>query len=159
MNEQKRTIGVAVTEFFKGGAACPYCLRWGKIYQRSINRGMVGIMFHIYWETKDKKPENGWLKISDHLGNIKKEHGCMEYSKLKFWGLLEPQLHSNQGFWRITEKGIDFLLEKITIPRSIFLFGNELVGLSTDAVSVIDILGKNINYDELMKVRLKSNDK
>lgn len=141
-------------ELFRKGSNCPECERYGKIYKRDININLINVLFYIYSETERNMPSDGWIILSNELEVISNRCGTKEYSKLRFWNLIEFKIE-NKGIWRITEHGIMFVQGKVRIPKTAEIFGNKLIGLEGELVSVSDIMKKNIDYEKLMGVSKK----
>jgi len=75
---------------------------------------------------------------------------------LHHWELLENKPKKDDedkrssGFWRLTQKGRDFLRHKITVPKHAFVFDTKLIKFSREHTSVVTALGKKFSYEELM---------
>jgi len=83
-------------------------------------------------------------------------------SILQHWKLLERKAKGvdedkrGSGFWRLTEKGRDFVRKKTTIPKYAFVFDNRVIKFSSQRVDVLTSLGKKFSYSELMSTRMTS---
>lgn len=80
----------------------------------------------------------------------------LDYSVMKHWGIIEPRgaapgEQQKTGYWRITEKGKQFLRQEITIPRSVNLFNNKRYGFSEEHTTIKKALGDKFDLDELLK--------
>lgn len=88
-----------------------------------------------------------------------------DYSKARFWGLIEAEEgiradgSSRVGYWRITRKGTDWVLGRISLPRYVRVYNNQPLGPPTTysksgqlrpLVSVREALGTRFDYDLLM---------
>jgi hypothetical protein len=137
-----------VSENQKDGCICPCCEQISKIYKRRLNSGMAYELIALY-------------KISIfgeyvHHSRFSETTGG-EISKLRYWGLVIEKPKSDDkntrtsGFWAITEKGIDFVLNKIKVSRHLFLYDAKFLGFSKEETNIIESLGKSFNYEELMR--------
>lgn len=135
-------------DFFSKGGICPNCLRYGKIYRRDVNAGMIGILKFLKQVTIDINPDRGWLRITEYMKDFKENFRTQEYSKLRYWNLLERHQHDFTGMWRVSEFGNLFLDGEAKIPKSVYIFDCQLVGVSGETLGINDILGKDIQYGE-----------
>jgi hypothetical protein len=79
------------------------------------------------------------------------------FATMKYWGLIE-QLEKDEddttrrtsGWWRITQKGRNFILNKITIPKYIFTYNMSLHSMSEEHTDIAESLTEKFNYQELM---------
>jgi hypothetical protein len=144
-------------DFLRGnwekGVDCPCCKQFVKLYKRKLNSGMALTLCRIYKESiSDKK----WIPVKDFLRQNKFKNGH-DWTLLRFWGLLEEKQKDsndnetkNSGYWRITEKGEAFTLNKIDVPRQIFIYNSKIYGVSEDRIKITKCLGDDFNYEELM---------
>lgn len=141
----------AVIAYLEGrvekGTICPACDQHVKKYTRPINTGQAKALINWY-----SKKGRHWAKISE-LGN----NTSREEAKLRFWGLVEEKRSpfrrkngTRSGEWRITERGEDFVLGRITVPKYVELYDGEFLRLTGDEVSIQECLGQAFNYYALM---------
>mgnify|MGYP000306415011 CR=1 FL=1 len=131
------------------GTECPCCGQFVKKYKTNLNSSMVYALILI------AKAPDGWLHVEDHFVDI----GCKlkgVHGKLKHWGLIRQKPNDDQpeknktGYWRITQKGRDFVNNIVTVPQYVWLFNNKQYGFSENHVTIQQALGKKFNYEELM---------
>lgn len=133
----------------KVGCICPCCGRLVKMYKRKLNSGMAQELIALYA-----------LSFNDietkfyHHTNFAKVSGG-ELSKLAHWGLVSEKQNNvedkkTSGFWGITEKGIDFVENKIRVEKYIFLLDAKLISYSEETTNIIESLGNKFKYPELM---------
>ncbi len=128
-------------ENFEKGTDCPCCGQFVKQYRRKLNSGMAIAMLKIY-----KLCANGeYYNISNELIGIHQ----LEYSKLRYWKLIESKNNEN-GLWKPTKQGIDFVVGKCTIPKYAYVYNNKLIKLEGEQISIKDALGDHFDYNELM---------
>ena len=83
-------------------------------------------------------------------------------SVLQHWKLLERKAKDvdedkrGSGFWRLTERGREFVRNRTSIPKHAFVFDNRVITFSTQQVDVTATLGKKFSYNELMSTRMAS---
>lgn len=90
-----------------------------------------------------------WFSVSDILKAAAGNTTAVEYSKLRYWGLLEENPNTN-GQWRVTDLGKQFVNEGALVQQYILLHNGDLKGLDGKQVSINDVLGDNFDFDELM---------
>ena len=56
----------------------------------------------------------------------------------------------NIGYWRITDKGREFVENKIKVPERIILYNGEFHGFDGGDINIIKALNNKFDYDELM---------
>lgn len=124
------------------GSKCPVCERFTKKYKRKLNSGMASFLISIYKRSNRENVE--WFHATKSFFDATGQ----EYSKLRYWGLLEQK--AKTPYWRITDAGKQFVEGKITVKKHINLLDGEFYGFSDEEVSIKDVLGDNFNYQELM---------
>jgi hypothetical protein len=65
------------------------------------------------------------------------------FQKLRYWGLVEKAVNEEgrriAGHWSMTEKGIDFIKGRITIPKSVWTFRGDSVRFEGDSCYFLDV--------------------
>jgi hypothetical protein len=132
------------------GCICPCCGRLVKTYKRKLNSSMSQELITLYLlSVNDSK-----TKYYHHTHFAKVSSG--ELSKLKHWGLVCEKNNNSQskktsGFWGITEKGILFVQNKITVEKYIYILDAKLISSSKETITITQSLGNKFNYNELLK--------
>lgn len=90
-----------------------------------------------------------------HAETMLKEAECPasirgDFSKLKYWGLIQPNEES-EGFYKITQKGIDFVEGKTKVESHVMLYNNKFYGFKGNYVGIKECLKKKFNYEKLME--------
>lgn len=67
------------------------------------------------------------------------------FPKLRHWGLIEA---GERGEWRPTQRGVDFLEGRITVPKRVYVFNNEKRDESEEQVSARAAL-ESFDYKEM----------
>lgn len=133
---------------------CPCCDKHVKVYRRKFNSGMALMTIYLYRVFRDHP--NGWLKVGRYL--IKK-HGYWpgDHGKLVWWGLMESKPEpvdggaKTSGLYRMTPKGCDFALNKITVPSHAIEYMSNVESFDGDQINIAAALGKHFDYYELMR--------
>jgi len=138
----------------KTGCICPCCNRLVKVYKRKLNSGMSQELIALY-----ELSRNDLETMFFHHTQFAKVSGG-ELSKLTHWGLVCEKPNSIQdkktsGFWGITEKGILFVENKISVEKYIYLLDAELISYSKETTNIIESLGNKFKYPELMNSYMK----
>jgi hypothetical protein len=132
------------------GVECPCCKKWAQRYIRKVDSLMARYLISLY--EAHRRTKKTWVKFLEVTkGNT---HGTYYYSR--HWGLSETQNESTEkrrgtGLWRLTNKGRDFVLGKISIPKLARIYRNEADWFSPEEIHIRDALGKEFNYKELMQ--------
>lgn len=81
-----------------------------------------------------------------------------DYAKLAFFGLLEAMPENldskkkSSGFWRVTDKGRQFVNGDIAVPSYVKLLHNKVQEVSVKQTTVMEALQKGgFDYSELMQ--------
>jgi hypothetical protein len=132
---------------FEKGVICPCCGQFVKRYKRKLNSGMAKVLIDLYRHGKTKEVNvKGFLRENRYKNNH-------DWTLLRYWGLIKS--HNNEeekdsGVWSITERGLDFILCRLSVPKYVLIFNSKMIGLEGDSSSIIDALGRHFNYKELM---------
>lgn len=128
-----------------GGAKCPCCTQFAKVYKRKVNSTMARTLITMY----------------RHGARVTFAHGpslpgdTHEVSQLVWWGLVEEERALREdggraGWWRLTPKGYAFLVGAITVPKYALIYDSRCLGLDGEQTSITEALGSRFNYSELM---------
>jgi len=129
------------------GVICPCCNRFTKRYRRKFNSGMAQSLIAIHnWFLLNPVP---WVKITQDISMPMIVFA--EYSKLRFWGLLEASTETS-GEWRITEKGKLFAQGELKVQKYVYVLNNELLGMDGEDVTISDCLGDDFDLKELLSI-------
>ena len=129
------------------GAECPCCGQFAKLYKnRSISGRMASDLITAYLSVGVGE----WFRLPDF-------DTTNETRKLAHWGLIEEKPGMREdgakhaGWWRITHRGRQFILNQLAIPKRAMIYSGSLLGLDdTETVTIVDVLGTKFNYTELM---------
>ncbi len=108
---------------------CPCCDQNVKLYARRIYRSMWKWL-HIIKNVGASGISGRDLAYSAYTGVSKNQWGG-DYSKLVYWELVEEK----DNKYYITQKGLDFLADKIEVPKYAYIYNNKVYGYSAAQVS------------------------
>ena len=149
-----------------GGGHCPVCRKWGKINPMTFTNSMA---HSLIWLTK--QPLKGRLLEDEtyiYKGYADVRNTAPRWlirrgtiTGCKNWELItspEPDYDRDgsnarkqtEGFWAPTEKGYQFARNLTKIPRRAFVYNTEVVGFSSDLVSIENSFKERFNYEEAM---------
>ena len=143
------------------GVPCPCCDQLVKVYRRRINGAMALVLLALAKQAIAKGSRE-WLHVPNFVraipfsANLSVKSGG-DWSKLRFWGLIEMRSgvrddgSKRNGWYRITQEGVDFALKKTTVPKYALITNQQFLGFDgSERASIDDALGKKFRYDELM---------
>jgi hypothetical protein len=153
------TLAEARDEWWKktitgDGGDCPCCDRWGKMYQRGINRTMAGGMVWLAQMTADGEwidaPHQGphWMVRSN------------QYQTMRWWGLCERcaplpgEDKKFSGFWRITDLGKQWTNNKVKVPKYVWTYDNTVIKFEGPMVGIDEIF-EDFSYNAVMKTKFE----
>lgn len=151
MKQSKNQLSIFSTLNKQQGYKCPCCNQLVKVYVRSFNCNMALCLIALV-----RYEQLEWIKIEDFL----LKHGyqrCGDFSYLRYYNMLEKMERERQdgsnrnGFYRITQKGIDFAKGLIKVPEHFLTFNNQCEGFEGELIDVRKALGKKFSYEELMQ--------
>ena len=119
---------------------CPVCDKIRAMRHRPLYCEMAKFLYHLACLGM----ESEWVDIKD----IDVRGG--DYAKLVHWDMVE-QHSKDSGLWRITEKGDDFVHERIRVPKSIWLYNNQLIRVSDEETDFAEALGEEFDRTKLMR--------
>jgi len=137
-------IDFTVDAAVNGGAICPCCSQFVKVYKRKINSAMAKALVDLYKEGKTFKFVHGPTVTT-----------CREVSKLSWWGLVveESTLRPDggrSGYWRVTKKGEQFIKKQIKCQKYAHVFDGKILNHVGDFINIEDAFGSPFHYNELM---------
>ena len=126
------------------GVLCPCCNQGVKMYHWRIDPRSAALLIEFY-----KKREQ-WVHPLDDLNA---NNG--NYAKMRHFGLIESKGKTHEdkrgsGLWRITQKGVNFVLCETKIHEKVRIYNNESFGFVGNQISILEVLGKKFSYTELM---------
>jgi hypothetical protein len=158
-----KPLAEAKQEFFeqarRGGAACPCCGRFGKVYKRKIHSGMAAILVLLYRHQNLGFTHVLTLVSAAMTPSVAAHVGGGDFAKLRYWGLIEEETHERvskgkkcgTGRWRITGSGAQFVEGTATVQRHVWVYSGQALGFHGEHISIHDALGDRFSYAELMR--------
>lgn len=140
-------------ENWEKGVDCPCCRRLVKLYRYKLNSGSARSLIIMY---ELEQEHHDWVHVQHEFADRGLNANSMNYILLHWWGLIvfkpdndDPTKRAS-GYWRITDKGVKFVLGLIQVPSHVFIYNNKKWGASEEYVTIQDALGKKFDYRELM---------
>lgn len=135
------------------GVECPCCTQFVKLYQRRIYGMPARLLISLFFKdliNPDKFFHNDELTAGITL------KGPGDFSKLKLWKLIQKKPNddttkSSSGMWRITDLGRAYVQGKIKLPKYANVYNKRLYAFEGPELNIVDALGKNFDYQKLMK--------
>lgn len=77
------------------------------------------------------------------------------WARLSYWGLIEnaPEKRNEfgqQGMWRVTEIGVQFIKEEVRLPLSARVFNQQLVRIEGKYIGIRDALARYFRLDDIL---------
>jgi len=136
-----------------GGTVCLCCSKHVQVYHRKFNSRMASILMAIFREFEAHPGK--YLEVGNYCAK-KKGMIAGEHGKLVLWGLLEkkPGDENNRGakthgLYRMTQRGFDFVYNRISIPSHVYEYNNVAESFEGE-IRIAESLGESFNYPELM---------
>lgn len=159
-----RKVREHINKHAADGLECPACEQHVQIYWRTINAGMAAstvrmLRLHNLDIARGVR-ERRFIYLPQEIGRRSAEE-----AKLVWWGLVEEELArrpdgGRAGYWRLTEKGMQWSKGEISVPRYAKVFDGKLWpdGLTSVSKSghkkpetwVHGALGDHFNYRALL---------
>lgn len=132
------------------GGHCPCCDRWGKIAPFTLTETHA---LALMWLADAPCDGDGWILVPPIAPKWMLRG--KNYSMMSKWNLIEhggnnDKSKRSDGYWRITHKGLDFLLGKITVPKTAYIYNNTVQAWSEHCVAFADCFGKYFDYEYVM---------
>ena len=131
----------------KGGAPCPCCTQFTKVYKRKLNSSMARALI-----TMLRREPVGWFHAPPMLSAL-----GGDWAKMAYWGLIEQSAEPSTtggktaGVWRMTDAGRRFARAESAVQKYARLYDGRCLGFDGPSIGVRDALGSKFDYDELME--------
>jgi len=143
---------------YEDGSRCLLCNQYVKLYKRKLTSAMAYAL--ILLDKKNRREPNRWVHMEDYLKSLPGIPSSIrgDFAKLRFWGLIVQQQGEREdksdrvGMYKITEKGIDFVHNRIKVSKQVFIYNNDVKGFSPGEINIRESLGQKFRYDELMNM-------
>jgi hypothetical protein len=140
----------------RDGGHCPVCDRWGKVYARNINKSMAK---SLIWLCNARSDEAGWVNVP--VNGPQWVVRTNQLPTLRWWDLVERRPNTedekkkHSGYWRVTQKGLDFVLKHTRVPKKVFTYNGEVEGVSLETVAIEDCFKDFFDYQDVMNTYFK----
>lgn len=130
------------------GVKCPLCTQHAQVYRWSLYGTAARVLIKLY--------RAGGVIDFVHSNTVKVAGNGGDCTRLAFWGLVEQEKArradgGRSGFWRVTEGGESFVLNRKPIPKYAYVYNGRVLRIEGPPVTVYDALGKKFDYSELMQ--------
>lgn len=137
----------------RNGCECPTCGQYVKIYKRVMTTTMCRQLILAY--------NTFGVGKTFHVRHLVIGTGIGDFPKFEYWGLIEPVTTEDDGKekrtsgqWKLTPSAGAFIKNEIKMPKYAIVYNRKCLGLESPQISIVDALGHNFNYSELMKERI-----
>ena len=136
-----------------GGSFCKCCGQWSKLNAYTFNKTMAKNLLWMRLRGGD------WIDMPATAPVDVK--GTNQFQTCKHWGLIEAQpnrtdpTRKSKGIWRITPTGMDFVDDRISIPKTVYVYNREVHGFSDDRTAFSDVCPR-FDYEKAMGDRMGS---
>ena len=143
----------------KSGAVCPCCDQLARRYQRKLSSSMAAALILI---RRAFRKQSDWLHVPEYLTEVAAQGAIVrggDWAKLTHWQLLEAKQDEVRkdgsrriGFYKITDRGVDFVERRVQVAKYAFIYASHLIGLSDTTTTIDEALRERFNYGELMSL-------
>lgn len=143
-----------------GGVRCPVCLQHAQAYKRKVTQSMVSVMGRMLRVQNETQPEldpraakkadrayetDEFGKRWIHLPHI--EQASRDATMLAYWKLIVEwsvfrEDGGRAGFWRVTDRGEQFLRGTYRIDTYAHVYRGEVYGFSGPQIDVLEVAPK-----------------
>ena len=130
------------------GAQCPCCKQLARVYRRKLNAGMARALALLY-----RASHADWVHKPTILGGV--GAAARDEALLRYWDLLEEADErrpdgGRAGWWRVTDKGGQFVRGEILVPERAVVYDSRCLRLEGRMISMRTALGNRFDLDELL---------
>lgn len=156
-SDEPQTVTQKLSEEFfhdaRDGTHCPVCKRFGKIYRKGFDAGMAFGLICMYKE--DLLNPGQPIHVRD-VYRRRQTYAGGNFAQMFHWDMIEPVVNfdttkKESGLWILKERGVQFALRKIRVPKYILIYNSNNMGYDGDeTVDIVEALRNNFNYEETM---------
>lgn len=131
------------------GAKCPCCGQDARLYRRKLTSTTAKALIAMYLAGPFAYHHMPTLLDAKQADEAKARH----------WGLISEKPGTRQGdigpagYWRLTQKGIDFVLNYVLIEKFACIYDGRLIRLEGDLISIQNALSNRFILADLMAGR------
>lgn len=123
---------------------CPCCMQVAQLKDYHLTVEMVKVMVILH------RGDKGFIDVGPHLEEVNKLGANIRsrnWARLTVWGMLEA---NDKKQYRLTEQGRKFVLVEISAPLTIQMYNGKFIRFGSEWGMIKDVLGEEIDYDQLM---------
>ncbi len=151
-----KTLAEAKAEVRAGardGTTCPCCGQFVKVYKRPLYAGMAAGLVLLCRDYV--RGNQDWIHVPSAKWRVEAGRGG-DFAKLRYWGLIEERPNDDEakrtsGFWRPTDRGLEFANGRGMVQKYALVFQGECVGFDGHKINIGAALAGKFNYTELME--------
>lgn len=133
---------------------CQCCGRYAQIYKRSLSETVAWQLIKLHRESFSGEWADGWVHASHLIPEG--QTGVGDLGKAKYFNLIEekPTTSSKMkksGCWRLTPKGVAYVLGVEVIPSYVMVFDDQIIETSDKMESIFATVGRKFDYEQLMR--------
>lgn len=137
------------------GIKCLCCHQRTQMYSRSLTSSMIYAL--ISFSNADQ-PEDGFIHAEDYFKEQVNSPSSIrgDFPKNRFWGFIESKGDKKEdgnpssGYYKITQKGLDFICGKILVQKKVKLYNNQFYGFDGPETDVFAVIKNKFDYQALM---------
>lgn len=131
---------------------CPCCSQKAQVHPWSFNAKMAYALYQLY--LLDRRTPGRAVHLYKEIVNPNPARTNRSAGQLHHWGLMERACCSapgepSGGLWRIVRKGKLFVLGRISIEQTIFVFDGFCVSKSEGTLTFLESLSVPFSYDQV----------
>ena len=135
-------------ENWEEGIDCPCCGQLVKKYPRKLTTSMAVGLISLY------RLSGFSTSTPIHIKKVDMVNGG-EFAQLRRWGLISEVRNDDNhkrtsGLWLITQKGVDFVNQRLEVPMYCDTYDGKTLGFSEETTTIKQALGNRFNYAEMM---------
>jgi hypothetical protein len=140
-------------EDLEDGCVCFNCGQDATMQHPQVNSTMAYLLIS-FWNMNRGEEWTHVDNIKGFKGKVASNHGG-NFAKAAYWELIKPMPNTDEkkrtsGYWKLTEKGKMYVLNKVKIHKRCHFFDMRVYGFSGPPVGITDALHKKFNYQEIL---------
>lgn len=139
-------LKVHIPKEYHDGTTCKNCGHYIKVYKRKISSTIAKCLLHMLKEQSRNGDKH--INIQEFFLNLKIERA--DLTKTRWWGLISS---SEEGYWRLTEKGKHFIKGKIKISKYVYEYSSRPIIFSGPLINITNCLGEKFDWNEMMNTQ------
>jgi len=169
---------ILMEKIWDGGVECPCCERHAEVNEKPVGKTVCLILINLY-RMDSGWGDGKFIHLRDmgqamrHAPSLVRFLGSGSFAALRHWGIVEElsirkfeewiekgvlkdHIYNStdkrrSGYWRITEKGRDFVENKISLPKSAFIYNARCLKLNdVESIQILGIFGSSEEYHKAL---------